>query len=132
MDAAPRRGINGCDQSPQSQVSGKDALSIMKSCRVFVFPSHEEGWGIAISEAMACGLPVIAFDLPVYRFIFGDVIETVPMKDFESFSEKIIKLLDDEEARKILIQRSEAHLSKHDLSDVAAKEFSLIKELLEK
>ena len=48
-------------------ISGKDALSVVKSVLVFVFPSHEEGWGIAICEAMACGLAVVAYDLPAYE-----------------------------------------------------------------
>src|SRR3989339_903905 len=35
----------------------RKAYSILKSGKVFLFPSHEEGWGIAIAEAMALGVP---------------------------------------------------------------------------
>ena len=39
-----------------------DVLSIMKSSKVFVFPSTREGFGIAVLEANACGLPVVTVD----------------------------------------------------------------------
>jgi glycosyltransferase involved in cell wall biosynthesis len=41
-------------------VQGQDTLySLLKAGRVFVFPSEREGFGIAVLEALACGLPVI-------------------------------------------------------------------------
>ena len=41
-------------------VQGHDALySLLKAGRVFVFPSEREGFGIAVLEALACGLPVV-------------------------------------------------------------------------
>jgi len=38
----------------------------------FVFPSLFEGFGIPIIEAMACGTPVIASDIPVFHEVAGD------------------------------------------------------------
>jgi glycosyltransferase-like protein len=37
------------------------------SADAFVFPSVKEGWGLAVLEAMAAGLPVITSDLPVFK-----------------------------------------------------------------
>jgi glycosyltransferase involved in cell wall biosynthesis len=36
----------------------------MKSAKVFVFPSAREGFGIAVLEALACGLPVVTTSAP--------------------------------------------------------------------
>jgi glycosyltransferase involved in cell wall biosynthesis len=108
----------------------KEALSVVKSSSIFVFPSHEEGWGIAITEAMACKLPVVAYNLPVYKEIFGQDIITVRLKDFESFSNEIVNLLDDEGKRKILGEKGRARVTMYDWTIVAADELSLIKKVL--
>lgn len=45
--------------------------SLLKSSKVFIFPSFFEGWGIVVAEALACGLPVVAYDIPAIRENFG-------------------------------------------------------------
>jgi glycosyltransferase involved in cell wall biosynthesis len=46
-------------------VHGQDELySLLKAGRVFVFPSAREGFGIAVLEALACGLPVVTTSAP--------------------------------------------------------------------
>jgi glycosyltransferase involved in cell wall biosynthesis len=37
----------------------KDLYSLVKAAKVFVFPSSREGFGIAVLEALACGIPVV-------------------------------------------------------------------------
>ena len=66
----------------------------MKRARVLFAPSREEGWGIAVCEGMACGLPVAAYDLPVYRRIYGDAIRTVPLADHAAMAQALCDLLD--------------------------------------
>jgi glycosyltransferase involved in cell wall biosynthesis len=46
-------------------VDGQTELfSLLKAARVFVFPSEREGFGIAVLEALACGLPVVTTSAP--------------------------------------------------------------------
>jgi len=35
--------------------------------KICLFPSYVDEWGIVPQEALACGLPVVAYDLPVYQ-----------------------------------------------------------------
>jgi glycosyltransferase involved in cell wall biosynthesis len=76
---------------PQPELFGT-----LKKCKVFISPSHEEGWGIVIGEALAAGLPVVAFNLPAYTQ-YGSNIEKIPIGEIGIFSDKIIQLLSNEE-----------------------------------
>lgn len=76
----------------------EEYYSKLKTSRIMFAPSHEEGWGMAVCEAMAAGLPVVAYDLPVYRRIYGDAFKQIPSFDFESFADSIVELLDNSDA----------------------------------
>ncbi|MFH2021706.1 MAG: glycosyltransferase family 4 protein [Patescibacteria group bacterium] len=69
------------------------AFTIIKNSQIFIFPSHEEGFGIAIAEAMACGVPVVAWDLMVYKDIFRHHVQTAPENNILDFSKQIRKLM---------------------------------------
>lgn len=42
----------------------KEVYALMKAARVAVFPTTREGFGIAVLEAIACGLPVVTTSAP--------------------------------------------------------------------
>ena len=83
--------------SQRIQIAGpKDhisAIRMVKESRVFVSMSHEEGWGIAICEALAAGVPVVAYDIPTIRHLFGTAAHLVPVGDYATFAHKIIEIL---------------------------------------
>lgn len=62
---------------------------VMKASRIFLSTSHEEGWGIAICEALACGLAVVAFSLPAFGFLEGQIDEA-PLKDHDTIVKKLV------------------------------------------
>lgn len=49
----------------------EELFELMKRSKVFVYPTHLESWGIVVGEALACGLPVICYDLPPFRELFN-------------------------------------------------------------
>ncbi len=50
-----------------------DAARFLQAADVFLFPSRREGFGTAIIEAMACGLPCVVAELPgITDFIFSN------------------------------------------------------------
>ena len=74
-----------------------EVAGILRASRVFVFPSHWEGWGIAVCEAMAAGLPVVAYDLPTYE-IFGEALLRVPVGDVTGAAQRVLGLMSDSDS----------------------------------
>lgn len=84
--------------------------------------SSEEGWGLAVNEYLACGLPVVAYELPVFREVFPDVLRTVPLGDLAAVSESILKLLKDPEARLALGRKGREYVQRYDYRSMAREE----------
>jgi len=63
----------------------------MKCCDLYVQPSRWEGYGMAVNEALACGVPILVSDIPAFheQVVDGENGWIVPL-DVSSFTEKII------------------------------------------
>lgn len=107
-------------------VSEEKKLKLLSQSKVFVFPSYEEGWGIAVAEAMALGLPVVAYDLPVYKEVFPRAIVTNKVGDIEAMAQSILKLLRDENEHKLWQGKGHNVVQKYDLDEVAKQQWEII------
>ena len=66
-------------------VSEAEKFRLFKASRAFLMPSRYESWGIVIAESLACGTPVVAYELDAYRPIFGNLVRYVAPFDVEAF-----------------------------------------------
>jgi len=107
-------------------LNDKKAYSLLKSGEAFLFPSHEEGWGIVIAEAMACKLPVISWDLPVYKELFENKIIKVKEGDIRLLSKKVIDLLKNKNKRLTLGKKGYKFVKKYSWKRVSREELSTI------
>ena len=74
--------------------------------------STREGFGWPVVEAMACGTPVVASDLPVFREVGGEAVTYAPVRDLQAWVEAVDRLLYDRRDRRQLRGRREAALER--------------------
>jgi glycosyltransferase involved in cell wall biosynthesis len=71
------------DVTLTGRVPDDHLAAIYSGARALVFPSDDEGFGLPTVEALACGTPVVASDLPVLREVLGDRATFVESGDLE-------------------------------------------------
>ncbi len=76
-------------------VSDDEKYSLIKQSKICLFPSYVEEWGLVPQEALACGLPAVVYDLPVYQEnIAGcDAVMAVPVGDRSGAADRAVELL---------------------------------------
>lgn len=78
-------------------VDNAEKVDALHASRVFVFPSHEEGWGIAIAEAMRAATPCVTYDLEAYEGAFTQGRSVVRRHDVEGLARATLRLLTDDD-----------------------------------
>lgn len=113
-------------------IAGKEKYTYLKSGKVFIYPSRiKEGWGLAIAEAMACGLPVVCSDNPVFLSVFGGCksVVFVPVGDVQGLASAISYLLSDEGSLRSYSEASKAYVQEYDWESVARRELNVLKNI---
>jgi glycosyltransferase involved in cell wall biosynthesis len=85
--------------------SEEDIPYIFNGAAAYILPSLHEGFGITILQALACGVPVAASDIPVLREIAGDAALFFNPHDKEEMAAVMEKIITDRALRLGLIAR---------------------------
>jgi len=69
-------------------ITDDEKMAYMKGAVCVIAPSLFEGFGMVPGEALCCGTPVVAYDLPVLRANYGDRLTYAKWDDKADFARK--------------------------------------------
>lgn len=88
--------------------------AVYRRAALVVYPSEREGFGLPLVEAMACGAPIVAADLAVFREVAADAARYVYRDDAAAWAEAMADEIDRlsspearEAARRTVLGRAE-------------------------
>ena len=106
----------------RSDYTSGELPQLLSDCTVGAFPSYVEGFGIAVLEQLAAGVPTIAYDVPGPRdMMMKDLPEfLVAVGDVEQFSAALVRVLQCDASRyELLSARSRKAAERFDWSTIA-------------
>lgn len=110
-------------------VINTDLPAIISQCKVFLYPSLRESFGIPILEGMACGVPVVTSTTSSMPEIAGDAALLVNPKNWVEIRDAIIRILDDRKFRDELVEKGLARAKNFSWKKMAERYLALYEEV---
>lgn len=96
-------------------------FSYCKSAKLLLFLDHEAGFGLVVAEAMAQGLPVLAYNLPIFGNLYTRGFLTANISDTESVAQNAVNLLTQEKLLGTLAKQARQEALKFDWKNAARR-----------
>jgi glycosyltransferase involved in cell wall biosynthesis len=106
--------------------------SYLKSVRLMVYPSFADAFPIVVVESLACGVPVVTYNINPIRFNYGNsraVIRIEP-RNREQMAKAIIEILRDDNFKKSISSEAIKFASKYTWENAVKEEASAFRDVL--
>ncbi|MFH1664056.1 MAG: glycosyltransferase family 1 protein [archaeon] len=110
--------------------STQDLIDLYFEAEVFVNPSHFEGFGLTLIEAMFCGCPVLCSDNTSFPEIAGNSALFFDSKNQEQIKEKLELVLNNKNLRQELIQKGFQNIKRFNSSKMAEETIEVYEQAL--
>ena len=111
-------------------VHDEELRALYSSCKLFIYPSLYEGFGLPPLEAMACGAPVVASRIPALIETLGDNARLVDPLNENELAKSIVELLSNETARQQMSSAGLKHAARFSWGEMARRTLEIYERVL--
>jgi glycosyltransferase involved in cell wall biosynthesis len=107
-----------------------EAPALYNGASLFVWPSHYEGFGFPVLEALGCGLPTVISDRTALSEVAGDAALQINPDDPEALAEALHRVLTDSALRAGMRQRGLLQSQKFSWEKAARETLAVYQQVL--
>jgi len=109
-----------------------DLVYLYNGAEFFIYPSLWEGFGLSAIEAMACGCPVAASNIPVFKEVIQESGLYFDPEDVEDIAQAMFKLIEDDNLRQNLQEKGSQRAKFFSWEKTARETLNVYKEAVER
>jgi len=113
------------------ELSGADLPALYNGASAFILPSHYEGFGIPLLEAMACGIPSLVANRASLPELAGEAALLLDPDDPDQMADQLHRALTDEALQQALRSRGLERVKQFGWEETAQKTVGLYKKVME-
>jgi len=108
--------------------------SILKSSKVMIYPSYLDSLSIVVLEALAAGVPVVAYNIPAIKWSYYNTkaVQKVEVGNVRLMADRVLELLKNDRLRTDLSIEARKFASRFTWDNAAAEEAYVVRKLINK